>query len=752
MINYVYKDLYDQDSVDKQIKIEFEGGSVSNEELYSESFELTESLCSEKELRFGSCEASILKFKIANVVESLKDKWLSVSEVLNDNADSPFVFGRYKVYSDTPSGDRNYRNIVAYDAMHDIINTNVAAWYEALTFPMSQKEFRDSFFEFLGIEQEIVDLIHDNMVIDKTIEATSISGKDILTSICELNGVFGHINRNGKFEYVALAKSKDYLYPSYELYPSGTVYPINYAISQSIYYSCEYEDFETKFISKLQIKQEENDVGTIVGNGTNCYVIEDNLLVYGKSADEMQEIAEKLYDKIEGINYRPFKAKLKGNPCLVVGDIVKFHTKKKTVDSYILERTLKGIQSLKDTFEAKGTAEYFDKINSVKREIKRLKGKTNVLERSIEETKSKITDVEKNLQTEITQTAESIKTEVSKTYAKQTEVEESVSNLQKQIDGAIETFTGSQVPALSNEPANKWTTTEERDTHIGDLYIVNSDGGNYSGFYYRFEKNSTTYQWVLLKDNEITKALQDAKESNERADAISKDLKDNYSTTVEVESKIEQTAEGINAEVSKKVGNEEIIAKINISPETILILAKHIDVDGVLDVKKLNALGIKAGSVDADNINGETIRGKIIYLDGSYSDLSGSDYERAISLTRLGMVIHSFGPRGDGSGINDTVKTFAMHAETSEEFVYAVPTFNSYVGGFVFKSCFGAAGIPLEIFRLSDQGAFCDKVHANEFYTKVNGEDTKGVTTTITCGNWNLHINNGIITKVNLAG
>lgn len=58
---YKYSKLFKQDSVEKQLIIEYDGGTITNNELYSESFELTESLCSDNQLKFGSCEGGALK-------------------------------------------------------------------------------------------------------------------------------------------------------------------------------------------------------------------------------------------------------------------------------------------------------------------------------------------------------------------------------------------------------------------------------------------------------------------------------------------------------------------------------------------------------------------------------------------------------------------------------------------------------------------------------------------------------------------
>ena len=84
--------------------------------------------------------------------------------------------------------------------------------------------------------------------------------------------------------------------------------------------------------------------------------------------------------------------------------------------------------------------------------------------------------------------------------------------LQGEIDGAIETFTVSEIPTLNNEPAVNWTTDDIKSTHVGDLcYVVNTASDN-DGFCYRFQYNGTVYSWALIKDNDVTKAIQDIAE------------------------------------------------------------------------------------------------------------------------------------------------------------------------------------------------------------------------------------------------
>lgn len=441
MVDYQYSSLFLKDSVDKQLNIVSDDGkiNITNTELHQEKFELTESLCSESELTFGACEAGMIKFTVSNVFLPMKGKWLTAKMTLDGHEDKPFQIGRYKVYSDTPTADRTCRDVVAYDALYDILSSDVTDWYNQILpqkdSKVTLKQFRDSFFNHFGVEQEEVSLVNDEMIIEKTVEVKAsssgssdtaekstigeaISGKEVLFCILEINGCMGNIGRVGKFRYVYLTQEMQGLYPANDLYPADDLYPRNpksTSISKSQYISAQYEDYIVRTIDKLQIREKENDIGVIVGDGGNTYVIEGNFLVYGKGTKELNEIGGKTLSKIKGIIYRPFSADCKGNPCFEVGDAVRLTTKYELIETYILKRTLKGIQALRDDLEADGEEYRTSKVNGIQRSILQLKGKSNTLERSIEETKSTIVDVEKGLQSQITQTATEIRSEVKNT-------------------------------------------------------------------------------------------------------------------------------------------------------------------------------------------------------------------------------------------------------------------------------------------------------------------------------------------------
>lgn len=424
MRDYKYGDLYFDTQHDKQIKIDVVGTGIviDNSMIEMEAFELDETLCSESELKFGRCEANCVKFTARNLPGSINGKTINVTETIDGNTDEPFSYGKYKVYSDVPTSDRTKREITAYDAMYDIINADVKQWYAWLSFPMTLRKFRDSFFTYLGITQKETTLVNDGMTVNKTLVATkespdssvmedSISGKTIVEAICEINGAFGNINRDGDFEYVILKPIISGLYPANDLYPRNDLFPRNSnTVSMSGHYiTFDYEDFKSRAITQMEIRPADGSAGTVVGKSGNNYAITGNFLVSDKNEDELRSIAENTLSVIKDAAYTPIKSSsCVGNPCLELGDPIRFNTSREIIETYILQRTLTGVQSKKDSFVSNGTETHSSNVNSIREEIKNISGRTNKLERTAEHTLSELEDMEKDISTKFEQSARKI--------------------------------------------------------------------------------------------------------------------------------------------------------------------------------------------------------------------------------------------------------------------------------------------------------------------------------------------------------
>ena len=431
MINSNLKEKYWDSGTDKQMVISVVGTNqkIDNSMLEIGTFALEESLCSESELKFGACEANCVKFTARNTAGNIIGKTISIEETIDGDGKNPMPYGVFKVASDVPTADRTKRQITAYDAMYDIINADVKNWYAGLSFPMTLKQFRDSFFAHLGIAQVETSLINDSMTVNKTIVATqtddssvvteesSISGKTVVTAICEINGCFGNINRDGKFEYVFLKAITSALYPAEDLFPSDNLFPSD-ANTESMtghYITFDYEDFQSKAIMQLEIKTSEDNAGAIVGTAGNNYSITGNFLVSDKTGAELEQIANNLLPIMKQAVYTPIKScTCVGNPCLTLGEPIRFNTTREIVETYLLQRTLTGVQSKRDSISAQGTQTHSAKVNSIRDTIESVERRTGKLERNADHLQSTYEDLEEQTNTKFEQTTKSIVAEVNR--------------------------------------------------------------------------------------------------------------------------------------------------------------------------------------------------------------------------------------------------------------------------------------------------------------------------------------------------
>lgn len=494
MISGKNKELYYTSSIDKQLNIEVVGTRIviDNSMREQDTFTLAEALNDGSELKFGSCLPNQISFIAHDMPAGLVGKTLRPVETLEGNEDDPFTYGKYKIFSAVPTADRTKRQITAYDAMYDILNADVKAWYAGLSFPMTLKQFRNSFFAYLGVEQEEATLVNDSMTVNKTLIASSsedssvtaeatISGKIIIEAICEINGAFGNMNRAGKFEYVILPSITSALYPADDLYPRDDLFPSD-ANTESMtghYFTFDYEDFQSKAITQLEIRADDNTAGAIVGNPGNTYVISGNFLVSDKTGAELEQIANNLLPIMAQAAYTPIKScTTVGNPCLELGDPIRFNTSREIVETYLLQRTLTGVQSKRDSISAQGTQMHSAKVNSIRDTIESVERRTGKLERNADHLQSTYEDLEKQTNSKFEQTAESISAEVDRAQ-----------KAEGQLDASLELKLGrdenDQVISMINASADQIILVgnrliiESNNFHLdeyGHVYIVDSLG------------------------------------------------------------------------------------------------------------------------------------------------------------------------------------------------------------------------------------------------------------------------------------
>lgn len=87
-------------------------------------------------------------------------------------------------------------------------------------------------------------------------------------------------------------------------------------------------------------------------------------------------------------------------------------------------------------------------------------------------------------------------------------------DMQDQIDSKAEQHFYAYDPTLDNEPAKSWTTDEEKEKHVDDLFYNTETGKAY-----RFMKGDDgSYKWELVQDKDVTNALDAASKAQDTAD------------------------------------------------------------------------------------------------------------------------------------------------------------------------------------------------------------------------------------------
>ena len=281
------------------------------------------------------------------------------------------------------------------------------------------KEMRESLLKHLGILYEVQDLPNDTMLVEKTVEPSegSLTGTSIMKYLCEVNGGFGRINRNGKFEVLILGSMG--LYPEETLYPEEDLYPMsgseNYEYfgmsdeeERPEFKNTTYEEYIVYSPTCITIKGDSDDYGTTVGDNTsNPYVLSGNILLYGKGVESLQEVGKNILEYLQYVSYKPNTTTLQGLPYMEVGDMYSLDKQNDSVDSYIFSRTLSGVQALSDEYVSKGS-EKRTNDPSVNSEITQLQGRTLKIKKDLDVYSIEMTNIAKNTSTKFEQTDSTI--------------------------------------------------------------------------------------------------------------------------------------------------------------------------------------------------------------------------------------------------------------------------------------------------------------------------------------------------------
>lgn len=372
--------------------------SISPYDVHLEDMSLTERLLDQESIEFIGCNASVFKVVIDGLHKGIKGKEITVSVYTENTQSEPVPLFSGSIDDVKMQSNKTSIEITAYDALYSLTDYDVTDWFNTQVTLLEAgktitiKQFRNRLFTLLGITQKKANLANDGFSIKKltnmvkgedeetdTEEEEKIYALDLIKAICQINGVFGIIGRDGKFVYRRLGVDKENdngAYPGVDesggLYlpfiPGvGSVDTLTDATHYASYRSVSYEDYEVKGIQRVYVRQSEDSKAGYAGTDKKYrYYVQGNRFTLGTTKADRNGIAERIYLKVKGVTYTPFTASCIGLPYLEVGDPVSFYvydfeeSDKQGKDVYtmksfyVLSRTLKGIQSMTDTLSAQG--------------------------------------------------------------------------------------------------------------------------------------------------------------------------------------------------------------------------------------------------------------------------------------------------------------------------------------------------------------------------------------------------------------
>ena len=408
--------------------------------------------------------------------------------------------------------------------------------------------------------------------------------RQILTAAAEATGAMVFINGNGKMEIKMLSNT------------------IALAIDKNIQFDLSTEPSSS--LSGIISINELNDMISVGNNSSYISVISVNPFI-DPTDDSSQGKLQNLFVKCQGNTFYPYKLKWRGNPALEIGDKIRLTLRDgSTIDTWYLGEKVKytGGMSAESSWEADesekpevGSQTISDTTRRTMAKVDKANQKITLLTEASGEQGQKISQLEVSL--------DGIRTEVSEVSStangamtKATTVEQTVDGLKVQVIEA----NGKADKADKNASA---AVTKANELEI----TVN-------GYDARITAAENEASTAVTKTTELTATVNGISSTVTQVQSDLSAAEGNIATNT---SSITQLSNEIDLKVSKSdYTGEEIVSKINLAPDNIIISSPHIDLSGTVTVSSLadgtttiDGACIKTGSISANRISGGELSG-----------------------------------------------------------------------------------------------------------------------------------------------
>ena len=483
----------------------------------------------------------------------------------------------------------NKATLTAYDCI-SLLDEVADAWVSTISYPITLTRMINSMGNKVGLSiSSIANLNRASYTVYNNFMTSNITYRQILQYIAQILNV----------NFIADLSQTNNI--TYKAYTSTTV-----VIDNSKYIKLTMSDYEIEPIDKVQIQSTFDDIGYVAGTGTNAYIVTENPLFFtSEKQSTIATIASQLLGELKTIKYTPMKFSTYKDFGINCGDIITVNGK----TCYVMKKSIK---SSGCEFECIGNKRRDTQKTEVNSAITALNNKTNELIRTVDETKSTLTEVKGSMKTitdeqgNIKEQIATITTDVSEVKQTANGLTSTVSSVQttlNNLDGEVETLKTKQSTIEQN--VNSITTKVESVEET-------ANGAKTAASEAKQTANSFSTK-ITAVENTANGAATTASEAKQTADSFSTRI-----TTAEGNiSSVSQTASKIDWVIKSGTSS----SNFTITDRMATLAAEKIDLTGYVTINSLKSGGtttidggrITTGTISADRIDASQLKVRNIY-------------------------------------------------------------------------------------------------------------------------------------------
>ena len=477
-------------------------------------------------LRYASKNIGIAVIDDATVEDYLPDGTVETYEYVDLG-----VF-----YADRPERTKTeVISIQGYDAM---VKFDVSTDGMSIRFPITLRSLLDSVCSYVGIQNKVSGFINQDIVIDENADIfQNTTAREIVGYIAEAACSVARIDYDGKLVFSWWEES-------------------DLSINESDYSSFVPYEYKVKRIDRLQVRSSESDIGILVGDGTNGYVIQENpFLIFDSDADG-RKIVDSIYERLSAFEeYTPGSVKWFADWSYRPGDIINIKRKNVTYRYPVFGYTLDWSGNAIATLESTGN-ELRDVMDVQHREEFQIGRKVLEIKKSIDG---------------VSVIASEAKRESGEAITKASKAEQDASGIRTEVSSYKEAVQGYE------EAVSTYEQTVNGFKNEVSQYKKSVDG---------YEEATASYGASVDGYSAELKSYKDSVDGYEKATASYGASVDGFKSEVsgykEAVGGYQTTLQQTQGEISAKVSKNSIINEINLSHESAKIKAPKIEFDGAV--------------------------------------------------------------------------------------------------------------------------------------------------------------------------